>query len=114
MSTVAPEVVRDRVEAGVAWLDQYDPGWWRVDQPGHGPDGGPIDLDRLDIQSACRCVLGQRNGSFYNVPITMDQAVEFGFDANRHGRAEFEALGEEWTRIITERREAAALEGTSR
>ena len=116
MSTIMPEAVRDRVEAGVAWLDQHDPGWWKVDQPGHGPNGGPIDLDVLDIQSPCRCVLGQRWGNYYSssIGITMDEATDFGFDTAGHGRAEFEALGEEWTRVITERREAAALEGAAR
>ena len=114
MSAITPEAVRDRVEAGVAWLDQHDPGWWKVDQPGHGTDGGPIDLDQLNMRSTCNCVLGQRNGSFFDVPITLDQAVEFGFDTAGGGLEEFEALGEEWTRVITERREAAALEGTAR
>ena len=43
MSTVA-----DRVAAGAAYLDEREPGWWQR-----------IDLDRLDLQAQCRCVLGQ-------------------------------------------------------
>ena len=44
--TLAP--IPDRVEAGVRLLDQVIPGWWRR-----------IDLEWLDLNSGCDCVLGQ-------------------------------------------------------
>jgi hypothetical protein len=43
MATIA-----ERVARGAALLDEREPGWWQR-----------IDLDRLDLGSPCRCVLGQ-------------------------------------------------------
>lgn len=40
--------VRERIEAGAAYLDETLPGWWDT-----------IDLDTLNMGSGCRCVLGQ-------------------------------------------------------
>jgi len=122
--------IRRRVAAGVEWLDANDPGWWKADQPGCGSEGGPIDLDALVMSHACYCVLGQRLGSMWNAPLTVDQAVELGFDtavgaemdvdryndsAEYAGRArrarddEFDALTAEWRRCIEARRSAAEV-----
>lgn len=123
-TTQAAPTIAERVARGVAWLDTNDPGWWKVDQPGHGPDSGPIDLDNLTMRHCHYCVGGYRWGSYYLMPISLDKAVACGFDVSdaaiwdaevgdlRSADAEFEALGVEWTRVITERREAAAREGT--
>jgi hypothetical protein len=46
--------VRPQVAAGVAFLDEADPDWWK---PG-GPDA--IDLDELDLGEPRSCILGQR------------------------------------------------------
>lgn len=72
--------LRDRVAAGTAWLDLHDPGWWRADQPGRGDEGRPIDLDELSMRHPCYCVLGHRWGNYYSAPISVDQAVGYGFD----------------------------------
>lgn len=93
----------DRVAAGAAWLDQNRPGW-----------ADRIDLDRLHMRNACRCILGQEYGSYYKAPITMDQAVNLGFDAQgaAQGWAEdddFAALDDAWTALIEARRADAAV-----
>lgn len=110
-----------RVAAGAQWLDRVDPGWWRVGQPGHG-DGGPIDLDNLSMASHRYCVLGQRWGSFWAAPITVNEAVRYGFDSlvgatggDWQGTwqddvdAELALLGVAWRDLIRQRRRAAVL-----
>jgi len=37
-----------RIERGAAFLDGREPGWWQR-----------IDLETLDLDESCRCVLGQ-------------------------------------------------------
>lgn len=122
--------IRRRVTAGVEWLDATDPGWWRADQPGHGPESGPIDLDALVMSSSCYCVLGYRWGGYYRAPLTVDQAVELGFDTavgaamdvRRYNSSEeyrqalqsaqddeYDALTAEWRRCIEARRSAAGV-----
>lgn len=39
---------KERVDAGAAWLDATNPSWYQI-----------IDVERLDLQSVCGCVLGQ-------------------------------------------------------
>jgi hypothetical protein len=46
--------ITERVAAGAAFLDEHDPGWWR------GDGERPISLDRLDLEEAQDCILGQR------------------------------------------------------
>lgn len=113
-ATLDAPTVAERVAAGVAWLDQHDPGWWREDAQGRGEphESGPIDLGRLLMRNPCRCVLGFRWGHFGEAPIGIAESVALGFDAeDRDGRAgsaerDYEALGVEWERVITDRREA--------
>lgn len=45
--------IAERVERGASLLDTRFPGW--VDQ---------VDLSRLNLESSCNCVLGQRFGDF--------------------------------------------------
>jgi hypothetical protein len=40
--------IADRVAKGALFLDEREPNWWRV-----------IDLDALDMEEGCDCVLGQ-------------------------------------------------------
>jgi len=112
MSTVA-----ERVAAGCAWLDEHDPGWWREDAVGNGPAGGPVNLDEMSMRSTCNCVLGQIYGGYYNAPIQLDESVARGFDtsvlvdsreSNDVAGDEFGLLTVEWSRVITDRREAEA------
>lgn len=118
----APLTVRDlqdRVARGVVWLDAKIPNWWRTDRPNRGDDGGPINVDELSMSHNCYCVLGQLLGNYYRAPISVDEAVDLGFDTsvgNLHrdlGEAqdamadEFDALRELWIREIEQRREAA-------
>jgi hypothetical protein len=49
MTTIA-----ERVAKGAQFLDQHDPEWWRADVD------RAIDLNRLHLSSAQRCILGQR------------------------------------------------------
>jgi hypothetical protein len=66
--------IAERVRAGAAWLDEHEPGW--VDR---------INLDRLDLSSQCRCVLGQLDGDYLTSVIQRglsekyDVGTPFGF-----------------------------------
>ncbi len=89
-----------RVAAGAQWLDDNVPGW--VDL---------IDLDRLDLRSTCRCVLGQLFDDYDFAPRDARwYSGDYGFDAvGDHLTAEYVALTDAWTRLITTRRQRAAL-----
>jgi hypothetical protein len=99
----------ERVAAGAAWLDEHHPGW--VDR---------IDLNVLDLESPCFCVLGQlgrntdlrgwrpllarlRLPDWQDVPfgfcLTADEEDEdFGTEA-----ANWSALTREWEALILAR-----------
>jgi hypothetical protein len=120
-------LIPTRVAAGIALLDQKDPDWWRADHP------LAIDLDRLDMATTCDCIAGQRGcrlpsvGRFsYGYTRGTEQLgviddVAVGFD-RPHGtalpqtwtdgssEAYYKALGDEWRRVITERRAGIRLE----
>ncbi len=92
--------IPDRVSAGMAWLDEHEPGW---DQR--------IDLKTLDVESGCHCVLGQLEdtGETYNPGFKEAPAMGFylaSCSTNRH--EEYVQLTVEWTRRIIERRKDAA------
>lgn len=96
--------VAERVAAGAAWLDGNQPGW--VDR---------IDLERLDIGSCMRCVLGQLYGEYSLAPLEVRYdydtdvwlALSFGFDAvNRPGQPSVADVTAEWRRLILARRSA--------
>lgn len=88
--------VEDRVAAGVALLDERDPGWaQRLPR-----------LSRLAIGSAENCVLGQLYGYFYNgwtrLRISGPDTEAYGFaewDRGKVGRC-----NAAWRRAILERR----------
>lgn len=96
--------LRERVELGMTWLDARHPGWIDL-----------IDLQRLDVASPCRCLLGQVIGEFdlSVAGLDMDMAAELGFDAThtrtRQGLvAEYAALTEVWRAAILQRRAEVA------
>jgi hypothetical protein len=110
--------VEERVAAGVAWLDEHAPDWV-----------GRIDLERLDLTSPCRCILGQTVGDFWDVIKgggelfggDEDQALtavrRLGFDAIERDEddvapngGEFRALDAEWRRVILARRAEAVTD----
>jgi hypothetical protein len=113
MTTIA-----ERVAAGAAFLDEREPGWWER-----------INLDELDLHSACRCVLGQLAtdlgyvetgwgnilGRFelrrwrwsYEFDGLPDTDVACGFNAGgNQAQEEYAALTAEWKRVIEARRSA--------
>jgi hypothetical protein len=120
--------VAECVEAGAAFLDDYDRGWWRAD------DGRAIDLGALDLSSGSNCVLGQRcpleirandqlDTPYYAwakviLGTGIDRAVDMwaaerGFqvfpyiEGVREGDGEddeYDALTAEWKRVIEARR----------
>ena len=92
----------ERVAAGAAWLDEHRPGW--VDR---------VDPVTLDLGDECHCVLGQEYGNAFRAPgeavygpvspaFFADDELEMVSD-----EVQFEALTEEWRRLILERRAAA-------
>jgi hypothetical protein len=122
------DTVAERVARGAALLDIHDPQWWRRDVR------SPIDLKALDLDSPCKCVLGQRH------PTTRKQSpwnrglqllglrpywghgnavtdADCGFNSRFESVREDEpcperdddiaALKAEWVRVITERRAAS-------
>jgi hypothetical protein len=104
-----------QVQAGVARLNDWTPGW--LDH---------VDVDALDMVSAVDCVAGQVGrkllGSVWspfsttlralNIPLH-DEAA-FGFDISEDissvddRRAAYVALNAEWTRVITDLKVASA------
>ena len=76
--------LKDRVQAGAEFLDDYQPGWAinLTDQ----------QLVDLDISHCTKCVLGSIFGAYYNVvrhnhkpythkqPLTQREAVKYGFN----------------------------------
>jgi hypothetical protein len=113
----------ERVAAGVAYLDEHDPSWWRADT------GNAIRLSQLDLGDANSCILGQRcpaerlQRSGWPFPyeaqlryITRghgvwvspgEWAIQHGFAAGE-GHAGYHKLTQEWKRVIRDRRRAAA------
>jgi hypothetical protein len=105
--------ITERVAAGAAFLDEHDPQWWRPDVE------RAIDLDRLDLGSGGRCILGQRCPLEGPSPFTRQSeamsgfsweddeealdrwATRYGFDA---GDVQYAELTAEWKRVITGRR----------
>jgi hypothetical protein len=94
--------IAERVAAGAAFLDEHEPGW---DQH--------IDLDRLDIDSNCRCILGQLHDDSYQEGRRelglsgANHGVALGFYPSRTDVPTSERLTAEWVRVIAERRAAS-------
>lgn len=97
--------IPERVAKGAALLDEKLPGW--VDR---------IDLDRLNVQSGCDCILGQEFsgsatedapgfviGLFGLFGGELTEAMLHGFTIGG-GYDTFPALTREWRRVILARR----------
>jgi hypothetical protein len=126
--TVPPPA--DRVAAGFAFLEAHDPGFWRTGIERE------IDLARLDLESPCGCVLGQRcpvealighqravtpyeafGARLSGLPVRRigdldDWAVPLGFSAVDDDDTDatdedFYRLTAEWRRVIKSRRDEA-------
>lgn len=99
--------ITERVDRGAALLDEKRPGWWRH-----------IDLDRLDIASACDCVVGQLGDGFYlgfvvdelDLHGTDDEAL-YGLTRESPGLGgkEYGILTAAWRDLICKRREDAGV-----
>lgn len=105
--------IPDRVEAGVRLLDERIPGW-----------EDRIDLDRLELASACRCVLGQLHLDQVSDPnlayvqgkwslyLGDDEAIAGGFNISdpngEPGDLEFDLLTAAWRNRIEARRNTKA------
>lgn len=105
--------IAERVTAGAAWLDATRPGWDQL-----------VDLGRLDMQSACLCVLGQvfaaaadDAGYIYGFDYAARMLLEGNDDAFASGftcdyslpswperEADFGALDGAWRELISRRR----------
>lgn len=109
---IAKDVIA-RVARGAALLDEERAGWWRT-----------IDLDALDLNNACGCVLGQvfadhaadPHESGYDWALANlgegDWVRGFGFLVPAgltpaEEAAAFAALTEAWRSLIEERRRVA-------
>ena len=93
--------ITERVERGAALLDEKRPGWLDL-----------IDLDRLSIASACRCVLGQIGGYLTELTSLGIREgpcgdVSHGFDGQT--LSEMSALTKAWRDLITRRREMGGV-----
>jgi hypothetical protein len=110
--------IPERVARGAAALDERKPGW-----------NEQIDLDVLDLNNCNNCILGQLYGHYAGAPQALKWldpldvagyiAPDYGFDrrpslfvgdadyralAEEAADAEYDALTEEWRRVITARR----------
>ena len=109
-TTVEDLRIAERVARGCDWLDQRRPGWWER-----------TDLDELLMREPCQCVAGQEFGDFYKTPLMDKEAIEFGFlalssivfglttpgERANTIEAEYDALDDEWRKVIEERRAGA-------
>lgn len=111
------EIIVNRVERGVSWLDAHVPDW--IDK---------VEVIELQMADPCRCILGQVFGdeadpepygysgfdigldkAYETDPDGLDEsatgwAVDHGFDADIDW--EYSALAEEWSGVIEARRKA--------
>lgn len=102
--------IEDRVLAGTKWLDENVDNWWNI-----------VYLPTLNLESNCRCVLGQvfrteaenvndeRYGKGFTgfdyvdtYMLSGNEVVDYGFDAGPG--EEYEDLQTEWERVIKERK----------
>lgn len=101
-----PIDVRQRVQAGAAWLDEHVPHgwWWRIDRA------------QLDMASCAHCILGQIWGCFTDAPMSLGQAADRGFTITVFGDGagnlavdeearsrQFAELADGWRELIGER-----------
>jgi hypothetical protein len=102
-----PDTIAARVARGAALLDEKLPGW-----------ADRIDLDRLDLASPCRCVLGQLwldkplgdhedpfDAAMGDLDLGFSEPSRFGFDRYGHSNdTEYMRLDAAWRELIESRR----------
>lgn len=105
--TLTPQIARDRVASGAALLDMRLPGW-----------SESINIETLNLQHSCLCVLGQLYGNFWRIAAAWfgepdpggTESARFGFtvasdsrpwDERRH---DWRILNNAWIEAITDRR----------
>jgi hypothetical protein len=112
------ERIRKHVARGAAFLDEKRPGW-----------ADRIDLDSLSLEDCTMCVLGQEYeddpaydssefgnpfeagawqlfGEAFNFDDNAPVLIEHGFSEKGGNLAAWEALTNEWLRVLRERRAA--------
>lgn len=101
--TLTPEQAASN---GWALLDERDPDWWREDLE------RAIDLTWLDMESPCRCVVGQLYGWITGMnllDVSPEDEKHYGFNADPDLSSEQQllwycALDEAWRAEILKRR----------
>ena len=83
----------ERIEAGIALLDEKVPGWEQH-----------IDIQRLNMGDCKRCILGQLYGD-YNIGIKkleigLMQDSELGFEVDSYEDESYDDLTEMWKEYI--------------
>lgn len=97
MRNLYEAAMRERIDAGVAWLNSRTEEWWNEYSEDTGYevlDGRwlDLDLDQLDLTDGQYCVLGQAGGSYSSVKdfagLTYGDASSLGFilSENEYGR----------------------------
>jgi hypothetical protein len=100
--------LRSCARQGAAFLDGRDPGWHKA-----------VAASRLDMADPCKCVLGQRSGSFqlgvWEHTLGGWETFEYGFaipesggpalDGFERDMEEYHCLTDAWRREINDRRE---------
>lgn len=91
----------EKVQAGVAYLNEQRPGWYLS-----------VNLGKLDLGEECHCVLGQLGGNFFKMleklRLPEKQAIDFGFLLEWRGvppevvTREYDLLTEEWVTVIAQ------------
>lgn len=92
MQTNDTSTVTERVERGATLLDEHMPGW-----------EGRIDLERLNLASACDCVVGQLLGSYRYVYVDLyiKSGTTYGFESTPPGN--YSGLTRAWRKLIRAR-----------
>jgi hypothetical protein len=98
--------ITERVAKGAAFLDESEPSWWQV-----------IDLDALDMEQGCNCVLGQLHPSNtdeelhylgalfqFGLPHGPDSDADISLGFFTEDPLEWAPLTEAWRNLIEERR----------
>lgn len=98
------------VERGAAFLDEKLPGW-----------EDKIDVERLNLESTCGCVVGQLHGGLrgrwrsnaywrgmdeLGLNADSSEAAKYGFVTRGSGADHWENLTDAWRRLIERRRKA--------
>ena len=84
------------VQAGVEYLDENVPEWWR-----------DIDLGVLKMEDCHACIVGQSIGSYFDwlrgSGFTEQQSILMGFDALTTKNSDYRKLEEMWTDVVKEK-----------